>query len=185
MASVAAGQATATTGLAIGEAPAVPGPGASAEGTGAGSGGSAGPGVAGAPVSAGAPADAVPADPAGDLLVRLWDVIQGVLGLPYAWGGSAPATGFDCSGLVQWVFAQLGVSLPRTSFAQYAASQPVAEPQPGDLVFFQTYAPGASHVGIYLGDGVFVTSADQGVVLARLSDPYWKARYLGARRVWS
>src|SRR5205085_409751 len=75
------------------------------------------------------------------------------LGVPYVWGGSTPR-GFDCSGLVMYVFAQVGVSLPHSSYAQYGMGTPVSmgELQPGDLVFFA----GASHVGIYIGGGQFI-----------------------------
>lgn len=75
------------------------------------------------------------------------------LGVPYRWGGTSRATGFDCSGLVQHVFAKLGVALPRTTYQQVDVGTPVAslaEAQPGDLVFFGTPP---HHVGIYLGDG--------------------------------
>lgn len=102
------------------------------------------------------------------------------LGTPFVWGGATPA-GFDCSGFVQHVFADVGIALPRTADYQYAAVRHLRYPvRPGDLVFFQTYAPGASHVGIYLGNGQFIHSARPFVHISRLSDPYYAARYLGA-----
>lgn len=106
------------------------------------------------------------------------------LGTPYVFGGTSRA-GFDCSGYVQHVFALLGVSIPRTADAQYyAGRRTVGGMKPGDLVFFQTYEPGPSHVGIYLGDGEFVhASSSHGVMVSKLSDSYWSARYLGARRL--
>ena len=77
-------------------------------------------------------------------------------GIPYRWGGTTPA-GFDCSGYVQYVFRQAGVSLPRTAGAQRAATIPVRNPQPGDLVFFGTW-----HVGIYAGNGMMYDSPTAG-----------------------
>jgi cell wall-associated NlpC family hydrolase len=102
------------------------------------------------------------------------------LGTPFVWGG-ATASGFDCSGFVEHVFAEVGISLPRTADYQYAATHHLRRPlHPGDLVFFQTYAPGASHVGIYLGDGEFIHSSRPFVHISRLSDPYYARRYIGA-----
>jgi peptidoglycan hydrolase-like protein with peptidoglycan-binding domain len=105
------------------------------------------------------------------------------LGDPYAWGGAGPG-GFDCSGLVSYVFAQDGLNLPHSSYSQWtdgAAVGPGAL-QPGDLVFFTTYASGPSHVGIYVGDGYFVHAADYrtGVTLDSLKAGYYFSRYIGA-----
>jgi peptidoglycan DL-endopeptidase CwlO len=77
-------------------------------------------------------------------------------GVPYVWGGETPGVGFDCSGLVQWSFAQAGISLPRTSGAQYGATThiPLADIQAGDLLF---YGPGGSeHVAMYVGGGSMI-----------------------------
>lgn len=104
------------------------------------------------------------------------------LGTPFVWGGTSP-NGFDCSGFVQHVYAAIGVMLPRTADYQFAASPHVAGAlRAGDLVFFQTYAPGASHVGIYLGDSEFVHSSRPFVHISRLTDPYYAARFIGATR---
>lgn len=106
------------------------------------------------------------------------------LGTPYAFGGTS-AGGFDCSGYVQHVFAMLGMRLPRTADAQWAAGHRIRDGvKTGDLVFFQTYERGPSHVGIYLGHDRFVhSSSSRGVVVSSLHDAYWSARYLGAKRV--
>ncbi len=106
------------------------------------------------------------------------------LGTPYVFGGTS-SSGFDCSGFVQHVFAMLGMSIPRTADAQYSAGGRVkGRMKAGDLVFFQTYEPGPSHVGIYIGNGKFVhASSSHGVMVSNLSDSYWSSRYLGAKRL--
>jgi cell wall-associated NlpC family hydrolase len=107
------------------------------------------------------------------------------LGVRYRWGGTTPRA-FDCSGFMQYVFARMGVALPRTTFDMYAigAAVPTPELRAGDLVFFQTVSRGPSHAGIYLGDGRFIhaSSGYRGVVITPMSQPYYQARYLGARR---
>ena len=107
------------------------------------------------------------------------------LGVPYVFGGTTPS-GFDCSGYVRYVFANAGIYLPRTADAQYECGYPVSTSElvPGDLVFFSTYEAGASHVGIYIGDGSFVNaSSSSGVSIASLYSSYWGSCYIGARRV--
>jgi cell wall-associated NlpC family hydrolase len=107
-------------------------------------------------------------------------------GAPYRNGGSDPA-GFDCSGFVTYVFGQNGVAVPRTVNDQYRAGHEVAGPQlePGDLVFFSTVAPGASHVGIVIGGDEFIhaPSGAGSVRVERMSASYWSTRFVGARRV--
>lgn len=107
------------------------------------------------------------------------------IGVPYAWGGTS-FNGVDCSGFVQAVFEHNGIDLPRTADGQFETGRPVRSDdlQPGDLVFFQTYAPGASHVGIYLGRGRFVhASSSDGVRVDALATAYYAERYIGARRL--
>lgn len=105
------------------------------------------------------------------------------IGVRYKWGGMSPS-GFDCSGYINYVFRQSqGVVLPRTAaqlFSQVGLK--VSQPSVGDLVFFTTYKAGASHVGIYVGNGQFIhASSSKGVTISSLNTPYYKARYLGAK----
>jgi cell wall-associated NlpC family hydrolase len=103
------------------------------------------------------------------------------LGTPYVWGGASPS-GFDCSGLVMYVYAQVGISLPHSSYAQYGMGSPVSRSdlQPGDLVFFD----GLGHVGIYVGGGSFIHAPHTGDVVKISSLSGWYAStYVGARRL--
>jgi cell wall-associated NlpC family hydrolase len=99
------------------------------------------------------------------------------LGVPYVWGGASPS-GFDCSGLVMYVYAQLGISLPHYTVAQWNATEPISSPAPGDLVFFN----GLGHVGIYIGGGRFVNAPHTGSVV-RIDSISSFGGYDGARRV--
>jgi cell wall-associated NlpC family hydrolase len=105
-------------------------------------------------------------------------------GLPYVWGAAGPAA-FDCSGLVQWAFAQAGISLPRTSFAQYGVGSPVAssQVQAGDLVFFDTAGGGASHDGIAVSATEAVSATTHGVMTHPIFSGYWGSHFVGARRI--
>jgi cell wall-associated NlpC family hydrolase len=104
------------------------------------------------------------------------------LGTPYVWAGSAPG-GFDCSGLVVWAFAQVGVSLPHSSYALYGYGVPVSRDQlqAGDLVFFD----GLGHVGIYIGGDQFVHAPHSGdvVKISSLNEGWYASTYVGARRI--
>jgi hypothetical protein len=111
------------------------------------------------------------------------------LGVQYAWGGSAPKTGFDCSGLVTYVYGKRGIQLPRNSYNQFMVGSSVGPDKlrPGDLVFFDTdrSKKGPDHVGIYLGGGKFIHAPrpGQGVKISSLADSYYMDRWLGGRRV--
>jgi cell wall-associated NlpC family hydrolase len=105
---------------------------------------------------------------------------QAELGVPYLWGGTTPTGGFDCSGLVQWIYRQLGVSLPRTSQEQWATLSHVPTGVPlaaGDLVFFGP-SDGPTHVGLYIGDGLMIDAPHTGSVVR--IDPYQWPDYIGA-----
>jgi cell wall-associated NlpC family hydrolase len=119
-----------------------------------------------------------PSSAGGGLESQVVAAAQRYLGVPYAWGGTDPSVGLDCSGLVQRVFADLGIDLPRTSSQQATAGTPVAsldEARPGDLVFFDNSSsrPGIDHVGIYVGDGKMIAAPQEGesVKVQDVGDP--------------
>ena len=105
------------------------------------------------------------------------------VGVPYVWGGSSPASGFDCSGLVAWAYRRLSVELPHSSYSLYDRGRRVARSRmkPGDLVFFS----GLGHVGMYLGQGRMVHAPRSGrnVEIVPLRGPYYGSRLVGARRI--
>nr|AAO83915.1 invasion associated protein p60 [Listeria monocytogenes] len=105
------------------------------------------------------------------------------LGKAYSWGGNGPTT-FDCSGYTKYVFAKAGISLPRTSGAQYASTTRISESQakPGDLVFFD-YGSGISHVGIYVGNGQMINAQDNGVKYDNIHGSGWGKYLVGFGRV--
>jgi cell wall-associated NlpC family hydrolase len=138
---------------------------------------------AGTPVVLPAPTAGVPLG--ADLNSRIVQLAQTWLGVPYLFGGCSRG-GVDCSCLVQNVYAAVGVHLPRVAVDQFNATSAVADPQPGDLVFFaNTYEPGISHVGIYIGNGLQINAPTTGEVvsIASVFTGYWGSHYAGAHRV--
>lgn len=117
------------------------------------------------------------------------DLARAQIGRPYVWGGASPATSFDCSGLVQWVYRQVGVSLPRTADQQFNATARVSpdQLQPGDLVFFRICCqpPDAvTHVGLYVGNGRMIHAPAEGQVVREesIDTPFWRRHWAGAGR---
>ncbi len=114
---------------------------------------------------------------------QLLSFASNFLGVPYTWGGTYPQ--FDCSSYVQYVYGHFGIELNRVTWDQYGEGQSVSRDKlvAGDLVFFSTYQPGPSHIGIYVGNGVMINSSNSGVSYANINSEYWSSRYYGARRV--
>jgi cell wall-associated NlpC family hydrolase len=140
------------------------------------------------PMATAARAPATVAGPAGNVVTVALDA----LGTPYRWGGTAE-NGFDCSGLVQWAYAQHGIQLPRMSRAQATSGAevpPVVDAlAPGDILLFAAQpGGGVTHVGLYAGEGKFIHSSSNGVRLSVLdhsdsNGSYWMRRWVGARRI--
>jgi cell wall-associated NlpC family hydrolase len=122
-----------------------------------------------------------PADPAHRFGGRVVAYARHFLGVRYQWGGTTPRTGFDCSGLVRFVYGHFGIALPHSSFGDLVRGHRVTRRylRPGDLVFFY----GASHVGIYAGHGRFIDAPHSGAVV-RISTMHgwYSSSYYGARR---
>ena len=130
-----------------------------------------------------APPSGAPAPPANSVGAQAVQIAMGELGVPYVWGGASPS-GFDCSGLTMWVYAQLGIHLDHYTGSQWMTGPHVPYDQlaPGDLVFFE---PDIGHVGIYIGNGEFIHAPHTGTVvqISSLSDSWYAAEYQGAVRV--
>ncbi|WP_457681365.1 C40 family peptidase [Thermovibrio sp.] len=125
----------------------------------------------------------------GALFKYLAQIFKALKGTPYVFGGNNPNFGLDCSSFTKYVYRKLGVNLPRTARAQFNYGIPVSikNLKVGDLVFFRTYARYPSHVGIYIGNGRFIhfSSVLHGLAISSLSSPYFRRRFIGARRVLS
>jgi peptidoglycan DL-endopeptidase CwlO len=106
------------------------------------------------------------------------------VGAPYAMGAAGPGA-FDCSGLVMWALQRAGMSAPHSSFAQFALGRKVerSDIQRGDLVFFDSFGPGASHVGIATSPTTAVSATSHGVMRHGIFDGYWGPHFIGARRL--
>jgi peptidoglycan endopeptidase LytE len=138
------------------------------------------------PAAAPAPAPAAPVE--SDRGEQIVAVAREFLGYPYVWGGTSPSVGFDCTGFVYYLFnKRLGIGSTRDLWGQLNGGTRVsrAQVQAGDLVFFQnTYQPGLSHVGIAIDNSTFIHAASEryGVMVSKLNDAYWSARWFGASR---
>lgn len=134
-------------------------------------------------------ADELPAAPTEGRIRTMLKRALALLGTPYRWGGTSPEGGFDCSGLVGYVFRQsLGIELPRISRDMANVGQLIRDPNAlveGDLVFFSRRGKHVDHVGIYLGNGQFVHAPRTGkdVEVANLAAGYWSQKFFHARRV--
>ena len=127
----------------------------------------------------------MPANRSNSVVRNVMRAAYSVIGTPYVFGGTTPY-GFDCSGFTQYAFARAGVYLPRMADSQFYSGRQISMSQlrPGDLIFFTTYEAGASHVGIYVGNGNFIhAGTSTGVTVSSAFTGYWGARYYGASRV--
>lgn len=114
----------------------------------------------------------------------LINIAKSFIGTPYAWGGTTPR-GFDCSGFIYYTFNQSGKQIVRTSAAgYYNMSTKISSPKVGDIVYFKnTYAQGITHLGIYMGNGQFIHSGDNGVEISSIYQSYWKEHFAGYGRL--
>jgi len=118
---------------------------------------------------------------------KIIDIAVGFLGIKYKFGGET-INGLDCSSFVQKVYKLAGVELPRTARYQalFGITVDKSELKPGDLLFFQTYAKFPSHVGIYIGEGKMIHASSKGkrITISSINSPYFKSRFLFAKRIF-
>src|SRR5699024_9383676 len=111
------------------------------------------------------------------------ETAQSLIDTPYVWGGDSVG-GFDCSGFIHYIYEEQGITTPWTESDIWNFAEPVYEPSVDDVVFFETYQPGPSHMGVYLGNGEFIhASESNGVTKSELGESYWQERYIGAKRI--
>jgi peptidoglycan endopeptidase LytE len=138
----------------------------------------------GATVSPSSPVQVSNPAPAPSKAGQVISIARSQLGVPYAWGGTT-ARGFDCSGYLFYVYNRAGITIPRTNtIGYYASSFTVSSPQPGDLVFFKnTFRPGISHVGIFIGNNSFIHAGGDRVQITNLNDSYWGKHFDSFKRL--
>lgn len=139
------------------------------------------------PISAPSPVPAAPPTAvSGSLFEKVMAIASPMQGIPYVWGGSS-TSGFDCSGFIYYVYKQAGLDVSRTNTTGFdARSYDVENPQPGDLVFFSnTYRPGISHMGIYIGNNQFLHAGGDRVQITSLSNSYWGSKFDSFKRLYA
>jgi cell wall-associated NlpC family hydrolase len=151
-------------------------------------GAASGPNASTAGTASGGSGRILPSNPPTPNGLRLSAIAQAQVGAKYTWAGVSPATGFDCSGFVYYVYNAFGYSLPRLMEDQLASGRRVRleELRAGDILFYaDTYTAGLSHNGIYLGDGKFIHAVDEstGVAITPVNSSYWDQRFVAAVRV--
>ncbi len=120
--------------------------------------------------------------------VQALQIAERYMGTPYKWGGASPETGFDCSGLVQWSYEQLGIDLPRVTDQQFQVGVHISnvdDLRPGDIVFFRDSTGYIHHEGMYIGNHQFVHAPHTGDVIkiSSLDEPYYKEQFAGGSDV--
>ena len=140
-----------------------------------------------ATASPGAPTNSAAPGRSAAITAQVVDVALESIGTPYEWGGT-DENGFDCSGLIQFAYAELGIRIPRTSGDQIRSGSPVpAEPghlRPGDVLGFSSGSSGRTdHVGLYVGADEFIHSSSSGVRVSSLRNPHWRESLVAARRI--